>query len=122
MPDFRLIVLYVDNPAASAAFYADLLGQPPVDSSANFAMFAMPPAMLGLWSRRHAEPAPSAAPGAMEIDFTVPNAQAVAACYADWKRRGLRIAQEPVEMDFGHTFVALDPDGHRLRVLAPKPS
>ena len=23
-------------------------------------------------------------------------------------------------MDFGRTFVALDPDGHRLRVFAPK--
>jgi hypothetical protein len=22
-------------------------------------------------------------------------------------------------MDFGHTFVALDPDGHRLRVFFP---
>jgi hypothetical protein len=22
-------------------------------------------------------------------------------------------------MDFGYTFVALDPDGHRLRVYAP---
>jgi len=22
-------------------------------------------------------------------------------------------------MDFGYTFVALDPDGHRLRVLVP---
>ena len=23
-------------------------------------------------------------------------------------------------MDFGRTFVALDPDGHRLRVFAPR--
>jgi len=28
------------------------------------------------------------------------------------------VAQKPVDMDFGHTFVALDPDGHRLRVFA----
>ena len=25
----------------------------------------------------------------------------------------------PTAMDFGFTFVALDPDGHRLRVFAP---
>jgi hypothetical protein len=25
----------------------------------------------------------------------------------------------PTKMDFGTTFVALDPDGHRLRVFAP---
>ncbi len=30
--------------------------------------------------------------------------------------RGLTIAQAPSDMDFGRTFVALDPDGHRLRV------
>lgn len=121
MPDFRLIVLYVDNPAASAAFYADLLGRQPVESSANFAMFPLPPVMLGLWSRREVAPAAAGAPGAMEIDFGVPDAQAVVACHADWKARGLRIAQEPTELDFGHTFVALDPDGHRLRVMALKP-
>jgi hypothetical protein len=28
------------------------------------------------------------------------------------------MAQTPTEMDFGTTFVALDPDGHRLRVFA----
>ena len=33
------------------------------------------------------------------------------------RRRG--ILQEPVQMDFGHTFVASDPDGHRLRVFVP---
>jgi predicted enzyme related to lactoylglutathione lyase len=32
---------------------------------------------------------------------------------------GVAIAQKPVEMDFGYTFTALDPDGHRLRVFAP---
>jgi hypothetical protein len=32
---------------------------------------------------------------------------------------GLRIIQEPVKMDFGFTFTAADPDGHRLRVFAP---
>jgi hypothetical protein len=31
----------------------------------------------------------------------------------------LKIAQAPTAMDFGMTFVALDPDGHRLRVFAP---
>lgn len=122
MPDFRLIVLYVDDVAKSQAFYTDLLGRPAVESSANFAMFPLPPVMLGLWSRRDVAPAVAGAPGAMEVDFGVSDEKAVAACHADWKERGLRIAQEPTEMDFGHTFVALDPDGHRLRVMALKPS
>ena len=44
---------------------------------------------------------------------------AVDATHADWKERGLPILQSPTEMDFGRTFVAGDPDGHRLRVFFP---
>jgi hypothetical protein len=29
------------------------------------------------------------------------------------------MAQAPTELDFGRTFVALDPDNHRLRVFYP---
>jgi len=29
------------------------------------------------------------------------------------------ILQGPTDMEFGRTFVGLDPDGHRLRIFAP---
>jgi len=119
MPNFRLIVLYVKDVATSIAFYRDLLGTDPVESSANFAMFPMPPVMLGLWARSEVKPEPASSPGALEIDFGVANAQAVRDTHAEWVKNGLQIAQAPVELDFGFTFVALDPDGHRLRVMAP---
>ena len=122
MSNFSFVLLYVDNPPASARFYADLLGTPPVESSPTFAMLPLKTdVMLGLWSRRTVEPIASA-PGGGEIAFTVADAAAVESTHADWKQRGLPIAQAPTAMDFGHTFVALDPDGHRLRVLAPTPS
>jgi predicted lactoylglutathione lyase len=41
--------------------------------------------------------------------------------HADWSERGVAIAQRPLAMDFGYTFVALDRDGHRLRVFVPEP-
>jgi len=115
----NLVILYVDSVAASARFYADLLGKPPAESSATFAMFGLDSIMLGLWSRYTVAPAAGAAPGATEIAFTVADRDSVAQVYADWGARGLRIAQAPTDLDFGHTFVALDPDGHRLRVFAP---
>jgi catechol 2,3-dioxygenase-like lactoylglutathione lyase family enzyme len=119
MPEFSFVILYVDNPPASAVFYADLLGRPAVETSATFAMFALESGiMLGLWSRHTVEPTPQVRGGGSEIAFTVADPEAVRRTYADWSRRGLAIAQEPAEMDFGHTFVALDPDGHRLRVFA----
>jgi catechol 2,3-dioxygenase-like lactoylglutathione lyase family enzyme len=120
MPNFNFVLLYVENPQASAAFYADLLGRPAIDSSPTFAMLPLSDGvMLGLWLRRNVEPAASAPAGAGEVAFTVADAAAVKATCADWKRRGLNIIQEPVQMDFGHTFVATDPDGHRLRVFVP---
>ena len=119
MPDPNFILLYVDSPARSARFYQDLLGKPPVETSPTFAMFALEGFMLGLWSRHTVEPAASAPAGASEIAFTVADKEAVARIFAEWGARNLRIAQAPVDLDFGHTFVALDPDGHRLRVFAP---
>jgi catechol 2,3-dioxygenase-like lactoylglutathione lyase family enzyme len=120
MPDPNFILLYVDSPPASARFYQDLLGKPPVESSPTFAMFALERGlMLGLWSRHTAEPAATAAAGGSEIAFAVADRDAVAHLYAEWGAREVRIAQAPTDLDFGHTFVALDPDGHRLRVFAP---
>ncbi len=118
-PKFGLIVLYVKDVAISAAFYRDLLGAVPVESSATFAMFPMPPVMLGLWARTEVKPEASGSPGALEIDFRVADAQAVRDTHAEWVKKGLTIVQAPVELDFGFTFMAVDPDGHKLRVMAP---
>jgi len=120
MLDPSYILLYVDSAAASAAFYAKLLGRPPVESSPTYAMFALESGvMLGLWSRHTVAPAATTPGGATELAIALANADAVDAMHDDWRRRKLTIVQAPTDMDFGHTFVALDPDGHRLRVFAP---
>ena len=120
MSDPNFILLYVNDPTASAAFYTELLGRPPVEASPTFAMFALGSGvMLGLWSKHTVEPAAPAHFGGCELAFTVADAAAVRARHAAWTARGLPIAQAPTQLDFGHTFVALDPDGHRLRVFAP---
>jgi len=122
MSDPNFILLYVESPVASAAFYADLLGHPPVESAPTFALFVLSSGVkFGLWSRPTVEPAANGLPGAGELAFAVESEAVVLAQCADWRTRGLRILQEPVALDFGFTFVALDPDGHRLRVFAPAP-
>ena len=117
-----LIILYVDAPLESARFYAELLGREPLEAQATFAMFPLEGgARLGLWSRHTVEPAamPGAFGGQGELALAVADAEAVEATHTLWASRGLTIIQAPLEMDFGHTFTALDPDGHRLRVYAP---
>lgn len=122
MQDPNFILLYVADPLASARFYEDLLGKPAVESSPTFAMFALSSGtLLGLWRRDTVAPAASGAPGAGELAFAVDGGRdAVTTRHADWQARGLTMLQAPTAMDFGYTFTAQDPDGHRLRVFAPE--
>lgn len=116
-PDF--IILFVDNPPKSSEFYRDLLGAEPVEISPTFSLFVLSTGMkLGLWSRHTALPAINAQSGSMEVCLRVDTVADVDRLYADWAKRGLTVLQTPVLMDFGHTFVMTDPDGHRLRVYS----
>ncbi|HVJ40437.1 MAG TPA: VOC family protein [Dongiaceae bacterium] len=123
MPNAKYILLYVDNPRASGHFYAGLLGVQPLEAGPTFVLFVLPSGLkLGLWSRHTAEPAPlpGGAPlgGGAEVGFTLDSRAEVDALYADWSGKDLRVIQKPTALDFGYTFVVLDPDGHRLRVFA----
>jgi catechol 2,3-dioxygenase-like lactoylglutathione lyase family enzyme len=116
----RYILLFVENPAVSARFYEFLLERKPVEESPTFALFVLEDGYkLGLWSRHTAEPAAQATGGGTELAFPVESAEQVNALFADWSALGLTMAQAPTELDFGRTFVALDPDNHRLRVFHP---
>ncbi len=85
-----------------------------MEEAPTFALFVLANGVkLGLWSRKTAEPKVTAYPGASEICFSHENVDDL---YEQWKKKGLSFAQEPKDMDFGRTFVVLDPDGHRIRV------
>lgn len=116
-PDF--IILFVDNPLKSADFYQSLFDVDPVERSGTFALFILPTNMrVGLWSRHTARPLVTGGSGGVEMCFRRDDAADVDRIYADWTKRGLRVLQTPVQMDFGYTFVMTDPDGHRLRVYS----
>lgn len=122
MLDAHFILLHVESPVESARFYAGLLGREPAEETPTFAMFPLPSGIrLGLWSRHTVEPAAMTTGGAAEIAMMVGSAVAVDETCADWRTRGVAILQEPTDLDFGRTFTARDPDGHRLRVFWPFP-
>lgn len=111
------ILLYVADAPASARFYARLLDQQPIEASPTFAMFILPSGLgLGLWGKAGAEPPPTAAGGGSDLGFRVEAPDRVDALHADWQAKGAAIVLPPTDLDFGRTFVAADPDGHRLRV------
>jgi len=118
MIDPNFILLCVDSPETSAAFYAELLGTQPLECSPTFAMFALASGVkLGLWSRHTVEPAAQATSGGGEVGFALPDQAAVDTLHDQWLERGATIIQSPTVVDFGYTFVAQDLDGHRLRAF-----
>ena len=120
MPNSNLVVFYVEDAPRSRQFYETLLQRPPLEHTANFSMFALDSGLkLGPWDRTKVEPAATHPGSSFELFFAVPGNNDVDNMLAAWKAGGLAIAQEPVMMDFGYTFVATDPDGHRLRVFSP---
>ncbi len=112
-----LILLYVKDVEKSTAFYRDLLKREPKAAFPTFVSFGLDGGLtLGLWSTKTVNLPAAESGNRFELAFQVANEPAVEAMYADWRKRGIEIAQEPVTAVFGPTFVGLDPDGHRIRV------
>ncbi|HEU0166113.1 MAG TPA: VOC family protein [Thermomicrobiales bacterium] len=115
-PNFT--ILYVGDMPKSAAFYDALIQREPVEASANFRVYVLSTgARVALWQRDDVQPA-ATAPGGVEFCLAVTSPADVDAVAATWRERGIPIAQDPVLLEFGYSFVGLDPDGHRLRVHA----
>lgn len=119
MTNTNTFFLYVTDASVSAGFYAGLFGIEPIEASPTFALFILPSGLaLGLWDKEGVQPAPVTGGGGSEIGFKVQNAAEIDSTHADWQAKGATIAFPPTDLDFGRSFVALDPDGHRLRVYA----
>lgn len=114
------LLLYVADARHSCRFYAELLTLQPVEAQDTFCMFRLPSGvMLGLWGAAGVQPA-ATPPGGFELGFAVASRDEVDALHRQWLARGIRMLQPPTPMDFGYTFTACDPDGHRLRVYTPE--
>jgi len=112
-------ILYVADPQASARLYGKLLEAQHVESSPTFVLFPLENGrMLGLWAKSDTVPAADFHGCGSELAFRVPDDAQVDALHGKWREAGLRILQAPAKVDFGYTFTAADPDGHRLRVFA----
>lgn len=113
-PTLGFTLLFVANPLKSSLFYQEIFDLKPIEESPTFVMFALKNGvMLGLWSRYTAEPRVEAFAGALEICFPAENVDRL---YEEWGKKCVTIAQKPTDLDFGRTFVILDPDGHRIRI------
>ena len=111
----NLFLLYVADPLASVAFYQRLLDREPLDAFPSYAAFALEGGhTLGLWASHRVSPPPPSPAIAAKSPSPSPMTTRWG-LHAHWQTLGVPIEQPPVAEVFGLTFVALDPDGHRIR-------
>lgn len=120
----HLSILYVASVPSSCAFYEAVLGVPPLEASPGFAMFPLSEgSMLGLWKRDAVVPAIEGPSAGFELAFEHADLASLQTFRDTCWNAGAKVIQDIVEVDFGTTFAAVDPDGHRLRGLVqPMPA
>lgn len=112
------IVLYVDNLTSSSLFYRELLGIQPEETSPTFHQFPLSNGMsLALKTKQTVEP-PAGQNGNGELAFTVASSKKVDELFAAWQAKGIKTLLPPTTVPYGYTFVALDLDENRLRVVS----
>lgn len=113
----NVVVLYVDDLAITSQFYQDLLGITPKEASKTFHSFTLSKGISLALKARHSVVPPSEEKGGNgELAFTLDSNNEVDELFAEWQVKGISMVFRPTQVPFGYTFVALDPDGHRLRV------
>ena len=113
------LILYVDNVENSTSFYRCILGSDPVEQYPDFTVFLLTDGfILGLQSKHAIDPKPQPAFGGFEICMSDISHKQVDDVYQAFKENNVKIELEPTTLEFGYTFVAVDPDGHRIRLCA----
>lgn len=115
----NVIVLYADNLAVTSRFYQEVLGIEPVEASASFHSFKLSGEMsLAVKARTSVVPPAEEKNTNGELAFMLESRERVNALFTEWQAKNIRIILQPAQLPFGYTFVALDPDGYRLRFIA----
>lgn len=116
----NLVLFYVKNTEISALFYEKVFSTKPVAVYPTYAAFSFDNGFnFSLWSTQAKNFVSGGTGHRSELSFMVNDEKTVRELCQKWKELGVTIEQDLHEAVFGLTFVALDPDGHRLRVCMP---
>ncbi|MFW7525388.1 VOC family protein [Vibrio ostreicida] len=112
------IVLYVIDIHASQTFYADLFNCKPTPLSPTFVAINLADNIkITLKQTAQLTPASDVTGGGTELSVAVADQARFEEVYRVWDAQGVVFAQYPEAHCYGLNFVALDPDGHRIRVF-----
>lgn len=113
------IVLYVENVQLSMAFYTRAFECESKLLSPTFAVVEFAKNVkITLKQADALTPTSPIRGGGTELSIPATNRVDLDKLFEKWKQQGVIFAQEREQSVYGINFVALDPDGHRLRVFA----
>ncbi len=115
-----IINLFVRDMAGARRFYSETLGLPVIEEISGEGFVALRPASgssIALQDVATLPPGVAGQPGGMELGLLVEDVDAV---HAEWQAKGVRLLTPPMDLPFGRTFLAADPEGHYLRVYRLK--
>jgi uncharacterized glyoxalase superfamily protein PhnB len=116
----NLVLFYVKDPIESASFYEKIFEQKPVAAFPTYVAFTFSNGLtFSLWSTQAKNFVSSGSGSRSELAFMVSDEDEVRRLYDLWKKIGISVEQDLHKAVFGLTFVALDPDGHRIRICIP---
>ncbi|MFC7405639.1 VOC family protein [Georgenia alba] len=110
-------IVYVNDAPAAARFYGDLLDMSPSFETPGYIAFDLGPgADLALWAGQF-ENLSSEVPRTSEVCLAIDGGpDQLDEIFEEWNAKGVTILHGPSEAGFGRTFLAVDPDGNRIRV------
>lgn len=113
------IVLYVENIQLSMAFYEKVFECQPKLLSPTFAVVEFAEnVQITLKQTDALTPSSLVRGGGTELSIPATSRVVLDNLFEQWKKLDVEFAQEREESVYGVNFVALDLDGHRLRVFA----
>jgi hypothetical protein len=116
----NLLLFYVKNPLESASFYERIFSIKPIVSFPTYVAFSFDNGFtFSLWSIEAKNFVSDGVGHRCELAFMVKDEKTVRELRKQWGKLDVVIEQDLHEAVFGLTFVALDPDGHRIRVCMP---
>ena len=112
------VVLYVEDINISKSFYENLFACKGLSLSHTFVSFNLQSgSLLELKQRKDSTPKSNTAGGGTELSIKTNSEEKLIDIYQTWQKNDVMILQHPEKLIFGITFVALDPDQHRIRVF-----
>ena len=113
----NLFILYVNQPIESAHFYSQIFDRQPACAYPKWVCFSFDNGVhIGLWSKSAKDFVSGGVGHLSEISFMLRDEQELIHLRDRWRALGVTFEEDLKKAVFGLTFVARDPDGHRIRV------